>query len=58
MSIELEDPKSPLELADAIGNLIEQIRLASMMNDKQHMAKAIDRAAELSFVLVDKLQDE
>lgn len=56
MSIEMDNPQSPLELADAIGNLIEQIRLASMIGDKAHLSTAVDRASELCFQLVEALQ--
>lgn len=57
MSIEMDNPQTPLELADAIGNLIDQIRLAVMIRDWVHVDKASDRASALNFELVQKLSE-
>lgn len=53
----MDNPQTPLELADAIGNLIDQIRLAVMIRDWVHVDKASDRASALNFELVQKLSE-
>jgi len=55
MSIEMDNPTTPLEIADAIGNLIAQMWLAHKMRDEATFTKAHTRAAELSAALVDML---
>lgn len=55
MSINLNDPKTPLEIADAISNYIEQMHLAHMMNDNATFARVHSKASELAFDLVLKL---
>ena len=58
MSINLTNPKTPLELADAIGNLIEQMALAHTVKDEYRFTKARKKAAELCFELTCKLDGE
>jgi hypothetical protein len=52
MSIKIEDAKTPLERADALGNLIEQLALAKQMKDDKHFNDTLGQAREHSFELV------
>ncbi len=47
MSIEMENPKTLVELIDASANLVAQIRLAMATKDNGHATKCVDRASEL-----------
>lgn len=58
MGIETDNPKTILEKADALGNIISQIRLATLTGDKEHLEKSIQRAEDLSFELVQQIQEE
>ena len=58
MSIEMENPQTPLEKADAIGNLIEQMSLAILTGDTNHFNKTKEKASQLNFELVQQLQPD
>ena len=49
MSIEMDNPVSIYEKVDIISNLIEQMLLASIMNDKAKFNEAHARAGKLCF---------
>ncbi len=55
MSIKIKDAKTPLERADAIGNLIEQMFIANIMGDEPQFNKALELAREHSEELVKEL---
>ena len=55
MSIEMDNPKTPLELADALANLIEQLSLQHQMRDRFNFAKALAKARKFAGKLVDAL---
>jgi ubiquinone biosynthesis protein COQ9 len=58
MSIEMDNPETPLEKADALSNLIEQMAIAHRISDEQMFKIAYDKAADLGFSLVQDLQSE
>ncbi len=51
MSIEMENPKTPLELVDAARNHVAQIRIAMMVGDRRKMEQQIEKAEERLFTL-------
>ena len=57
MSIELENPVTPTEKSDAIGNFIEQMYLAYKTNNDAMFMKAYNKASELSFDLTLALEE-
>ena len=57
MSIELENPVTPIEKSDAIGNFIEQMYLAYRTNNDALFMKAYNKASQLSFDLTLELED-
>jgi predicted RNA binding protein with dsRBD fold (UPF0201 family) len=58
MSINIINPATPLEKADAISNLIEQMHLAFMVNDKSRFELAHQQASKLIFDLCVLLDEE
>jgi len=57
MSIELENPVTPIEKSDAIGNFIEQMYLAYKTNNDKMFMRAYEKASRLSFDLTLMLED-
>jgi hypothetical protein len=57
MSIEMENPQSLIEMADALTNLVQQMHLAHNIGDEQTFMQAHSRASELGFRLVQGLQE-
>lgn len=57
MSIEMENPKTLVELIDAASNYVAQIRLAYMTGDGAHLIKCLDKANALLFEAVQKAQE-
>lgn len=47
MSIEMENPKTLLELVDAAANHVAQIRIALMIGDNQKASASVESAADL-----------
>ena len=47
MSIELDNPQTPLEMVDAAANFVAQMRLAHMVRDEATFTEAADRADTL-----------
>ena len=58
MSIEMDNPKTKLEMADAISNLIEQMHMAHMMRDESRFKEAHKKAGKLAFELVQMLEEQ
>jgi len=56
MSIEMKNPKTPLEKSDAIANLIEQLWLAHKVSDEIMFSKAHKQASKLAFELTNELE--
>jgi hypothetical protein len=46
MSIEMENPKTPLELVDAAANLVEQMYFSHMIHDEKTFREAHKKASE------------
>ncbi len=57
MSIEMDNPKTPLELVDAARNHVAQIRIALMVGDRRKMEEQIEKAEERLFALQCKLEE-
>jgi hypothetical protein len=57
MSIEMDNPETPLEMADALTNLVEQMYMAHKVGDERRFESAHKRAGEIGFDLVNKLND-
>jgi len=55
MSINLENPKTTLEKADAAANFVAQMYLAHGMKDEATFKKAYDRASTLLSDVIDEL---
>jgi hypothetical protein len=58
MSIEMDNPKTALEKADALTNLIEQMSLAHRTHNEAMFKKAYNKAGEIGFDLVQMLGEE
>jgi len=58
MSIEMENPITPLEKADALGNLVQQMYLAHSMGDDHHFRKVHSKASSLCHDLTNMLDTE
>jgi hypothetical protein len=58
MSIEMDNPKTPLEQADAAANLVEQMMLAHSIRDEAHFKKAHKKASDLLFELIQQLEEK
>lgn len=46
MSIEMENPKTIVELIDAAANLVEQMNMAKTIGDDKHFAKCHQKTGE------------
>lgn len=57
MSIEMENPKTALEKADALTNLIQQMAIAHRMKDESKFNEVYKRAGEIGFDLVHMLEE-
>lgn len=57
MSIEMKNPKTPLEKADAASNLIEQMFLAHTIRDEKKFADVHMRAGKIMFDLCRQLEE-
>lgn len=57
MSIEMENPESPVELVDAARNHLAQLRIAVAVGDIRRALQSLDRAEELLFKLQTKLEE-
>jgi len=58
MSIEMENPKTVLEKVDCAWNLVEQIRLALMTQDKMRALDCVEQASMHLGDAVQMLQEE
>jgi hypothetical protein len=58
MSIEIDNPKTTLEKADAAANLVEQMMLAHMIKDEAKFKEAHRKASSLLFDVVRDLDNE
>jgi hypothetical protein len=58
MSIEIENPTTLLEKADALTNLIEQMYLAHRTHNEPMFEKAHKKAGEIGFDLVVELSED
>lgn len=56
MSINMKNPKTPLEIADAIANLIAQMYLAHQIKDEKQFNSAHSKASDLAFELTNALE--
>lgn len=57
MSIEMDNPQTLLEKADAAANLVEQMSLAFMMKDTNQFQECYSKASNLLFDLVTELDE-
>lgn len=57
LGIEIENPQTPLEKADALTNLVEQMHLAHMVRDDAHFKRAHAEASRIGFELVRVLEE-
>ena len=57
MSIEMENPVTPLEKADALANLVQQMWLAHQVKDDQMFKTVHEKASKIGFDLVEALQE-
>ena len=51
----MENPKTPLEKADAVANLVEQMAMSHRIGDRKHFEKVHQQASRLLFELVEQL---
>lgn len=58
MSIEMENPETPLEIIDAARNWNAQIRIASMIGDSRRVEMCIEKIDALLLKLESKLPRE
>jgi hypothetical protein len=56
MSIEMENPRTTQEKADAAHNLVEQIRIALSVGDEEYALRCVDRASLLLHQVVQELE--
>lgn len=57
MSIEMENPKTLMELADALANLTEQLAIAHSIKDEAHFIKTMVKARLFHQILLTKLEE-
>lgn len=57
MGIEMKNPQTPLEKADALTNLVAQMHLAHMVRDEAHFKRAHAEASRIGFELVQVLAE-
>ena len=57
MSIKMDNTVTPLEKADAIANLIEQMYLANAIKDSTNFKRSYTQASKLAFELVNLLYE-
>lgn len=57
MSINMKNPKTPLEKADALANLIAQMFLAHQLKDERHFTIAHNKASDMAFELTNALEE-
>lgn len=57
MSIEMENPQTLIEKADALSNFVEQMFLAHQVRDDAQFKRAHTQASRLGFQLVQALQE-
>lgn len=57
MSIEMENPQTTLEKADAAANYVAQIRLAFMIGDRAKVEEGIENAQRLLCMVVEELDE-
>jgi hypothetical protein len=58
MSIEMDNPKTIMELIDAASNHVAQIRIALMIGDLRKAEDSIDRSSELLAKALSKCEEE
>lgn len=58
MSIEIENPKTTLEMIDSAANHVAQIRLAMMIGDSKKAISAVENAERLLFNAICKIQED
>jgi hypothetical protein len=58
MSIEMENPKTTLEKADAAANLVEQMWLAHQVKDEKKFIESHHKASKLLFEVTRELEDQ
>jgi hypothetical protein len=58
MSIELQNPKTTLEKADAAANYVEQMMLAHLIKDEAKFKEAHKKASSLLFDVVRDLVND
>lgn len=57
MSIEMNNPQTPVELVDAARNYLAQTRMAVTIGDIRRGMQTLDKAEELLFQLQTKLEE-
>lgn len=55
MSIEMKNPKTPLEKADAAANLVGQMMMFEKIGDHVQFRRVHERAAEILYELTEQL---
>ena len=58
MSIELENPKTIVELVDAAHNLVHQMHIAQAMKDVKLFEQAFTKADKFLFEALQKLEED
>jgi len=58
MSIELENPQTTLEKADAAANFVQQMMLAHMVGDAAKFKEVHKKASDLLFDVVQELDEQ
>jgi hypothetical protein len=56
MSIEMDNPKTPIEKIDAAANLVSQMLLANTLRDAKHFKGCHDKAAKLLYDAMRQLE--
>lgn len=57
MSIEMENPKTIIELVDAAHNLVHQMHIAQAIRDVKSFEKAFEKADKFLFEALQKLEE-
>lgn len=57
MSIEMENPKTLVELLDAVANYVQQIRIATSIGDRARITLALSEAERLVTLAMDKTEE-